>query len=144
MLKPLEQWYCDTCGHVIESPSDGYVIWKTDDNQKSSNFKIIHQGKCDQKSYISSAALPDFLGQNGLAYLTGFLSIGPVKEKIGQGSHCDIKDMDEFVDFFRRLQIPHYEEARRRFSDHEVLERLSDWNEIAPYFPEELEKIIKM
>ncbi|MDD4456999.1 MAG: hypothetical protein PHC98_05350 [Syntrophotalea acetylenica] len=143
MLKPLQQWYCDVCGEIIEKPSDGYVIWKRGADLKSSDFKIIHQGKCDLNSHIASSALSDFLGQDGMAYLTSFLSHGPVRVRLSGPSSCEIKDMDEFTDFFRRLQLPYYEEARRRFSAPKVLERLSDWNEIAPYFPDEMKKTIE-
>lgn len=144
MNNPLEHWYCDVCGNVIEKASDGYVIWRTNDDHKSFDFKIIHQGKCDLKSYTSSAALEDFLGINGLVRLTSFLSLGPLKQALGQATHNDIINTDEFIDFVRRVQIPYYEEARRKFAMHDVLEWHSDSNEVAPYFPGALQEIIKM
>ncbi len=143
MLKPLEQWYCDKCGEIIKSPREGYVIWKSDESFKSSGFKIIHQRRCDDKSYRLSSALQDFLGLRGITYLLTFLSLGPIKEHLGQGKHCDIVDMDEFVDFFRRVQLPYYEEARQHFGDPDILDLCSDWNELAPYLPEELKKLVE-
>ena len=62
MLKPLEQWYCDVCGEVIERPRDGYVLWKQDDKLQVYDFTIIHKGKCDQKNYPCSMDVETFLG----------------------------------------------------------------------------------
>lgn len=144
MLKPLEQWYCDKCKDIIETASEGYVLWRSNDDQKALDFIIIHKVKCDDRGYSFSAALKDFLGVNGLIYLTSFLSIGPLKKSIGQGSRFGITQPDEFVDFMRRLQTPYYEEARTKFSSRDVLEWYSDSNEVAPYSPDSLKKIINM
>ena len=27
MLKPLKQFYCDSCNQIIEKPKDGWVEW---------------------------------------------------------------------------------------------------------------------
>ena len=141
MTKPLTTWRCDVCGELIDSPESGYVIWKTDPNLLSFAFKIIHKKKCDLKDHSSSAALSDFLGENGLAYLLTKLSLGPIKKSQGQPSACQIADMDEFVDFFRRLQTPYYEQARTRFGVAEVKDDFSDSNELYPYLPETLKRI---
>ena len=141
---PLEHWYCDVCGYVIEKASDGYVIWHTNEEFKCFDFKIIHQNKCDSKSYLSSTALNHFLGVNGLVYLTSFLSIGPIKKIIGQSSSKVIINTDEFVDFIRRVQIPYYEEARRKFAKFGVIENYSDSSEASPYFPNNLKIITEM
>jgi hypothetical protein len=74
---------CDVCGDRIAA-KDGYVVWKTTDDLKSSGFKIIHQGRCDRRDYPASAALSDFLGPEGVAQLLAFLSLGPIKRRIGQ------------------------------------------------------------
>jgi hypothetical protein len=142
MDQPLTVWYCDVCGDRIAA-KDGYVVWKTTDDLKSSGFKIIHQGRCDRRDYPASAALSDFLGPEGVAQLLAFLSLGPIKRRIGQKPHADAKDMDEFVDFFRRVQTPYYEEARRLFHTQEVLDDYYDSNEVAPYLPDYLESMIK-
>lgn len=143
MDKPLTSWYCDVCGDKIEEVSQGYVIWKSTDELKYHDFKIIHKTKCDLDDYPASAALEDYLGENGLSYLLSKLSIGPIKKSLGQGSHCQITETDEFVDFMRRVQTPFYEEARRYFSNHDLLDDLSDSNEVSPYITRELEKLIK-
>lgn len=145
MDKPLTKWYCDVCGGVIDDVKKGYVIWRTTNaGHQAHDFKIIHQNKCDLKSYHSSAALEDFLGQRGLAYLLAKLSHGPVITNLsGQGSPQRVADFDEYTDFVRRLQTPYYEEARRSFGNPEFLQDFNDSNEVYPYLPENLEKIVK-
>ena len=141
MSKPLTTWYCDVCGEIIGSPQEGYVIWKTSDVPKSHSFKIIHQGKCDLKDHPASAALEDFLGDNGLTYLLSHLSAGPLIASRNGGGHRSVADIHEFVDLIRRLQIPYYEQARRKFSLAEVRNDFSDANEVYPYMPENLKRI---
>jgi len=119
------------------------VIWKSTDDLKYHDYKIIHQKKCDIKAFPCSAALKDFMGERGLAYLLSKLSIGPIKEALNQGSHCQVTNFDEFVDFMRRVQTPFYEEARRQFKNPDLLDDYYDSNEVAPYCPSDLEKIIK-
>ena len=63
-------------------------------------------------------------------------------EYINQESHCGVNDFDEFVDFIRRVQTPFYEQARRHFSNEDVLDEYCDSNEHLPYLPEELKDII--
>ncbi len=142
MLSPLQQWFCDTCGGVIEKPEDGYVIWRQDKDNLDFDFKIIHQSRCDNSRYSSSAALGDFLGTEGLNILLSLLSYGQIKSNNGSLGGNSIKDMDEFVDFFRRLQTPYYEEARRHFWNGDLLADFSDANEMYPYQVEVLQRII--
>ncbi|PCH49311.1 MAG: hypothetical protein COC22_06810 [Flavobacteriaceae bacterium] len=143
MDKPLTKWYCDVCGEKIENINQGYVIWKSTEDMKNQDYKIIHQTKCDIKAYPASAALEDFIGDEGLAYLLSKLSIGPIKEALSQGSYCQIRNNDEFVDFMRRVQTPFYEEARRHFKNPDLLENYCDSNEVSPYCPSDLKQIIK-
>lgn len=138
MLEPLKSWYCDVCGEVIETVTEGYVVWDSTKELKNKNIRIIHQRKCDIDSSTSSSALADFVGVEGMVNLTSWLSLGIIKKKLGQGSFIQAEDMDEFVDFFRRVQLPYYEDARRRFSEHEILDWYSDSNEVGVYLPEQL------
>jgi hypothetical protein len=141
MTKPLTAWFCDVCGETVDA-ENGYVVWKTDENLKSHYFKIIHQDRCDPDGdYHSSAALKDFLGEDGLAYLLSHLSVGPIILRRNRKSLCDVADIDEYVDFIRRVQTPYYEEARQKFSDSEVREDFSDANEVSPYLPQNLKRI---
>ena len=141
MTKPLTTWRCDVCGHQIDGIESGYVIWKTDSNLSMNSIKIIHQKKCDLSDHSSSAALKDFLGEKGLANLLCKLSLGPIKKSQGQKSVCQVVDMDEFVDFFRRVQSPFYEEARTKFGSPELRQDFDDANELYPYLPEVLKEI---
>lgn len=143
MSQLLKEWYCDVCGSAINDAKDGYVIWRSDVNHKYHGFKIIHQAKCDIDSYPFSSALEDFIGEDGLAKLLSMLSLGPIKAKLNAGRYCHIADIDEFVDFIRRVQTPHYEEARRNFSDANLVHDYSDANEVAPYLQRDLQNIIK-
>lgn len=136
-------FYCDVCGQPINDVKDGYVIWNTTDQLKSHGFKIIHKVKCDLKGHIASSALEDFLGPDGLTYLLSKLSFGPLKKSIDQPSYSTVESLDEFIDLIRRLQIPNYEEARRYFSNPEVIQDHSDSNEVSPYMQSELTAIAK-
>ena len=86
-------------------------------------------------------ALERFLGQDGLTRLLAFLSAEPLINSMGAKSRQRVKDMDEFVDFIRRMQTPYYEEARIHFRDEEVLNVFSGSNEYSPYLPDALKDI---
>jgi hypothetical protein len=66
------------------------------------------------------------------------------KKTIGYGSQRVILNIDEFVDLIRRVQIPCYEEARRKFAKFGVIESYSDSSEVSPYFPDILKIITEM
>jgi hypothetical protein len=142
MIEPLAIWRCDVCDQPIDFVKSGYVIWKTDSNLSMHSIKIIHQTKCDLKDHSSSAPLEDFLGEKGLANLLSKLSLGPIKKSQGQKPVCQVVDMDEFVDFFRRVQTPFYEEARVKFGSPELMQDFDDSNELYPYLPEILKRIV--
>lgn len=144
LSKPLVRtgsiFYCDVCGEPIESPSDGYVIWnRMPKTHEHVGFKIIHQERCDDRSFLSSLPLERFLGNDGLNYLLSWLSYGPLyPHNTKTNAGLKIVDFDEFVDLARRLQLPLYEEARRYF-DHAKSEGLyGDSNPYVPYSNEEL------
>lgn len=137
------KWYCDACGQPIDDVKKGYVIWKTNDEARTHSYKIVHQGPCFLKDYDASAELKTFLGEEGLVRLLAQLSIGPIMRLRGNKSQCDAADMDEFVDLVRRVQTPFYEEARRHFSNRNLLAEYARANEVLPYLPEELETMIK-
>jgi hypothetical protein len=141
MLTPLRQWYCDVCDEVIENPETGYVIWKTDDRLLKYDFKIIHKARCDLDDHQCSMEVGKFLGLDGITRCLSFLSLGPVKATLGS-TWQQVRDIDEFVDLVRRLQTPYYEEARRLFTEQELLERLSDASESFPYFSASCEKFV--
>ncbi len=94
----LTVWYCDHCGKRIENVKSGYVVWMPTGVDEDNGFQIIHVGQCDDNSRDKSSALEDFLGENGLAYLTSFLSAEPL---FGGKNSMNITDFNEFIDFFR-------------------------------------------
>lgn len=144
-MTPLTTWTCDVCGGPV-TVDDGYVTW-SHVNGAEHGFKIIHQSRCDRDLDSSSAALADFLGPDGLAKLTAFLSPGafmvatydPVRLN---GAAYRIADLHQFVDFFRRVQLPFYEEARAslRSPSEDMRDLLSDSNEISPYLQSALRR----
>ncbi len=144
MLEPLKQWYCDVCGDIIKKPGDGNVMWRQDEKHMDCDFKIIHKKKCENESkYPFSMSLKKFLGEDGVQYLLQFLSRGKIKNNLGQSGGVCVNDMDEFVDLFRRVQTPYYEEARTKFDKAELLDDFSDSNEEEPYLEEQLKEIIE-
>jgi hypothetical protein len=107
-------------------------------------FKIVHKSmepwrcmdRADASGYRDTYELSWCLGIDGLSELLSWLSWGPVDG----GGHPDIapEDLDDYVDLVRRLQLPHYEEARRRFRISEVREQLSGVNPLFPYTQDRL------
>lgn len=142
---PLKIWYCDICHEKIENPNEANVIWRKDDSDKFCDFKIVHKktrskGGCDDNiTYPFSLDLCDFLELDGLSRLTSMLSSGIY-------NIYDLRkiELNSFIDLFRRCQIPYYEEARKYFNTTETREFLGNDNEVHPYFPEVLKKIIEI
>lgn len=133
-VQPLTRWTCDTCGNSV-GVENGYVIWHSKNHQVW-GFRIIHQKACDDRSHHSSLPLEDFLGQPGLIRLTSFLDVGEFHAPdLADRSADDIRvrDMADFVVFFRRVQIPFYEEARGRFQDSYFQQEVDGMSEIRVY-----------
>lgn len=132
--EPLTRWRCDVCEKWITSAEDGYVLWEVEPNGVC-DFQIVHQGECDADIASRSEALPSFLGPNGLARLTAFLSLGPARP----GSRpVHATDADGWVDLVRRVQLPFYEEARAELQRKSAAGEYGGWNEAAPYLQENL------
>ena len=138
MHEPLKRWHCDVCGDYVTA-RDGYVVWDRFD-QPDFAYRIIHQNRCDDQSCPSSLPLADFLGHNGVVRLTSKLSLGPLmRYEPPSVPFGQLPPLGAFVDFFRRVQVPHYEEARRYFATDEAYEELITWNEVAPYMQTDIE-----
>jgi hypothetical protein len=126
------------------------VIWDGS-GEKERDFRIIHKSVCDDRRFSSSLPLTDFLGSLGVAKLTAFLSPGIFinQRSSEERSEADdgnrIADLDQFMDFFRRVQLPYYEEARLilRAPTEEVEEHLSGSSEVAPYTPDNLKSLVE-
>lgn len=140
-------WYCDECGELTDDIEHTYVLWRRESDDETfapADFRIIHQIRCDrrEREYGSSIDMRQFLGVDGQAYLLGMLSPGPIIMANSEGGRVPLKDFDGFVDFFRRVQTPHYEEARRHFQCEGVADHYSDASEYYPYLVETLARII--
>lgn len=140
MTEPSE-WTCDTCRKAITEPRKALLVWHVEDDLTLSRFRIVHKGACDPDRSDHSMELGDMLGQDGLAWMLAFLSPGPLHHPRNSPR---IRDFDEFVDVLRRLQVPHYEQARQYWHVPEVGDRWSDANEVYPYTPDQLAQIVEV
>ena len=151
MLKPLQQWMCDSCAGIIESAEQGYVEWMSANNKKH-NFRIVHHaphsprkldgGNCYYTNAERSGDLPlnDLVGVQGLIILTSWIDDGEWHQTDYDGP--DVLDLREWTTLFRRLHVPYYEEARN--CTEELREIRGDGaNEIYLYRPDTLKRIIE-
>lgn len=143
-MPPLTNWACDACGDAIDDPRRGLVAWRDDEEGRAIVFMIVHKNidgrSCDPGSeagYRSSLDIAEFLGDVGQARLLAMLSVGRLLE----GNVPGVADLDAYVDLFRRVQTPWYEEARGHWDDEATTYWLDDANEVYPYTPDVLEKI---
>lgn len=160
MLKPLEQFICDECGQVINSPKEGYVEWESglDANKKmfARGFRIVHASHTSPikkrngegcfkygKSYHRSDIDLEYFLKHAHQEMFSLLDLGFLHDK-NKKIGCQISDFSEFVDFFKRLTIPYYEEARKYFQEAiEDEEICGDENEIYLFSEENLKKIVQ-
>ena len=111
-LIPLKQWYCDSCGEVIDEPKNGWLE-RYHDRGKLGNYegyRIVHNDtKCmydDKRLFAENKSLSDmhltaYVGPDGLISLLSDIEFNVAK------------DNSELVEIIRRLHIPYYEEARK-------------------------------
>jgi hypothetical protein len=118
-LIPLEQWFCDMCNGVIESPEDGWLEWQLDDEGLAWNFKIVHSVQSSPKKFrdlgcgfhgTPSLPLKVLAGDPSFHTLLNFLDLGDAVEERYKGPR--VKSLREFTDLYRRLYVPHYEQAK--------------------------------
>lgn len=151
MLKPLEQFYCDTCDELIEKPEHGWFEWikERDDegNLINYNFRICHHKRDCQElikhPHVADIPLSDFIKERGIIRLLNFIDMGKTIINDSNYEGPMIKNYREFVEVFRRLTLPYYEEARRYW---DIADSNGDHygvNEVALYVPDRLKKIIE-
>ena len=94
----------------------------------------------DRLNYPCSAAISDFLGEEGLVRLLSMADVGLLHSPEYKQQ---VKDMREFFEFFRRVQLPYYEEARLYFGKAKGDGYFSGANEIWVYLPSTLKQLIE-
>jgi hypothetical protein len=150
MLKPLQQWICDSCGEIIKEPEHGYVEWM-EERLKKHGFRIVHHAtKSPRKGhngcyYSDSERGGDLpvsylIGLHGLVELTSWIDPGEYHEPTYNGP--EVIDLREWTTLFRRLHIPYYEEARLCTEEFQEV-RADGANELYLYLPETLERIVR-
>lgn len=153
MLIPLKQFYCDTCGEIINRPEEGYTEW-IDEEGYCNGFKIIHHKlysplnnkECSQyinkKGIIDGSLSLDRMISLGASKLLTFLNDG---DFTGQYTRSRVKEkhLQNFTDFFSRLTIPYYEEARKHFNEAESQMFCRKLCGMDIYDPSTLEKIVR-
>ena len=150
MLKPLQEWICDSCGELITAPQHGYVEWKETDG-KMHDFRIVHHAPHSPRKaggrdcYYSrrdrggDTSLESLVGVEGLIVATSWIDLGEWHEGTYSGPH--VRNLREWVTLVRRLQVPHYEEAR--LCTGELSEEAGGGaNEVYLYLPETLRDVI--
>ena len=112
-LEPLKQWYCDSCGEVINQAKDGHLQW-IKDNVYEKSFVIVHNKKdClydegvyrKRKETVADLPLSDYVGIDGLLLLLDHMETKKTK------------DNKELVEIIARIQVPYYEEGRRSMDE---------------------------
>jgi hypothetical protein len=139
---PLEQFICDTCNQIIENYGDGAIEWisPSDENGKQlppNSFRICHKNSNCYSIYKKvafgvSRELVNFSDKMKIIELLGMID----KEYFP----FDQNSLNEYIELFRRLTIPYYEEARQYW--HEADNEGLIENKITCYQENNLEKII--
>lgn len=147
MLEPLQKWYCDCCGEIIESPRDGYVQFRRsgDNGLIYDDFVIVHHRTASPRRngcylYDSDCDLESFLGDRGKVNLLSLLDPGEYHMPNFMLMTSNIR---KWNDFFMRLQLPYYEEARRYWDRAMSDGYFGDSNEIYIYLPQNLRRMIQ-
>lgn len=128
-LKPLQQFVCDTCGGVIEEPADGMLQWRYGD--RISGFTITHKPHRSPRRgsngcytvpedvvndfELEHVSLPTPKALGSPDYSPSFdalVRFTSLLEPRDNGRIPDVADIGEFMEVFRRLYVPYYEEAR--------------------------------
>ena len=159
MLKPLQQWMCDKCSGLIEKPADGWFEWLSGHQPDGSNigahsFKIVHnamsstRGRAgcfhhDDEYDRSDNDLDHWVGPAGMIALLSMLDVGPIIDRHQSWAGPRVKNIREFTECFRRLMLPHYEEARLLFRAADADGFFDGANEILVYLPDTLKTIIQ-
>lgn len=147
-LIPGKQWICDACGEIIEKPEDGYVQWKRNSDLQIEDFVIVHHLPASPRKKLKNGCyiydcdcdLESFLGIKGLVELQALIDPGPYHMPEYKPM---VKDIRKWLDFYKRLQLPYYEEARQYWRRAMNDGYFGDSNEIYIYLPINLKRMIE-
>jgi hypothetical protein len=143
-LRPLEQWYCDNCGEIVEI-DDGWLEWLESIENGPRSFRIVHnRDKCFHHTRHNDRAdnhLEYFLGNTGMQWFLAKLDVGVVLDSKAENLPA-LPDIRSYVDTFRRLHLPYYEEARQYFHDAISDGYFDGANEVFVHLPETSKDII--
>lgn len=147
-LEPLKQWICDTCGEVIENPEEGFVQWDTNEDGQIIDFIIVHHKRASPRrhsrngcyKYDKDNHLNEFLGEKGVVRLHALIDPGPYHMR-----ECKVFvfDIRKWLDFYKRLQLSYYEEARQYWGRAANDGYFIGSNEIYIYLPQSLKEMIE-
>ncbi len=150
-LVPLMQWFCDRCGGVIAKPKDGWVHWRRDKERNVYDIEIVHhllasprggEHGCYSARPECDMHLDQMLGPSGIVHLLRMMDIGAHHD--GEGRHVGkVKDVRNWVEVFRRLHVPYYEEARLYFDRARSDGDLEGMNEVALYTERVLKRLVE-
>jgi hypothetical protein len=154
-LKPLTQWYCDTCGEIILEPSHGWLEWLHDDLVPHS-FRICHHvmhsptQRADEEGCYKYGKHPRradmhldaMIGPDGMASMLSLLDRRAPGERVITGSF-EAKAIADWVHIVRRMFTPNFEDARMYFEKAEDDGFFAGCNEVWPYTQDTLLEIIR-
>lgn len=150
-LAPLMQWYCDRCEGLIEKPKDGWVHWRRDKERNVYDIEIVHHRLAspregDDGCYAASPEcdthLDEMLGPLGIVRLLAMMDVGAHYDDEGRDVG-KVKDVRNWVEVFRRLHVPYYEEARFHFDRARSGGDLEGMNEIGLYSERVLKHLVE-
>jgi len=147
---PLNQFICDTCGEIIQSPEYGWVEWLHGDREAGSahSFRICHVGSRSStgkpchifSKHVDRADLHlNHVMEHLPNWLLAFLGAGMLHEPTRP---VQVREMGEFLDFARRLTVPYYEEARKFWGAAVADGTLDGYHNISAHQAETLQRII--
>ena len=150
LLKPLEQFICDSCGQVIEKPEDGWLEWISErGTRKAHSFRICHhQSKSPFKGrdgcYVHGATPGNHLHhvtENRIVELLQFIDVGEKHDPAFTGPH--VTSLREWAELTRRLAVPYYEQVRLSWNKAISDGYFEGANEISIYTEESLKGLIE-
>lgn len=116
MLRPLEQFRCDSCNGIINDARDGWLEWyRINQSGRTRGFQIVHRtGNCAYDTGrmpvlgkdVTRVPLDAVVGPGSLGYLLKRLDL------MLASAASKPADARLLVEVIRRLELPYYEEAR--------------------------------